>query len=120
MRAMGHHVLLTAPPTDGGSASTDMGTPTTSLPFPPSPIQLSNSLFLFRAGNVSYAVPGFHGMFHIPAVSGNHTPQFTKGAGSEEGYKRAIECAGGMAVVACEFLEDEGFARKVRRDFEGV
>ncbi|KAL4967423.1 M20 family metallopeptidase [Aspergillus stella-maris] len=94
MRAMGHRVLLTAPPTDGGSASTDMG-------------------------NVSYAVPGFHGMFHIPAESGNHTPQFTKGAGSEEGYKRAIECAGGMAVVACEFLEDEGFAGRVWRDFEG-
>ncbi|KAL4945110.1 hypothetical protein BDV06DRAFT_219641 [Aspergillus oleicola] len=94
MRAMGYHVLLTVPPGDSGSASTDMG-------------------------NVSYAVPGFHGMFLIPAEGGNHTPQFTKGAGSEEAYKRAIECAGGMSVVACEFLEDGAFANRVREDFEG-
>ncbi|RDW83831.1 M20 family metallopeptidase [Aspergillus mulundensis] len=92
MRAMGQHVLLTAPPSAGGSASTDMG-------------------------NVSYAVPGFHGVFFIPAKGGNHTPQFTEGAGSAEGYQRAIECAAGMAVTACHFLEDDDFARQVAEDF---
>ncbi|KAL4905274.1 hypothetical protein BDW74DRAFT_153340 [Aspergillus multicolor] len=92
MRAMGQHVLLTAPPGAGGSASTDMG-------------------------NVSYAVPGFHGMFFIPAKGGNHTPEFTEGAGSAEGYKRAIKCAAGMAVTACHFLDDDEFARQVEEDF---
>ncbi|KAL4803265.1 hypothetical protein BDV18DRAFT_145508 [Aspergillus unguis] len=94
MRIMDHDVLLTSEPGTSGSASTDMG-------------------------NVSYAVPGFHGMFMIPAEGNNHTPQFTEGAGSPEGYKRAIACAAGMAVVACHFLEDDRFAAKVKADFLG-
>ncbi|KAL2871387.1 M20 family metallopeptidase [Aspergillus lucknowensis] len=93
MRAMDHHVLFTAPPGENGSASTDMG-------------------------NVSYAVPGFHGIFTIPAKGGNHTPHFADGAGTREAYTRAIDCAAGMAVVACHFLEDDGFATRVWEDFE--
>ncbi|KAL5047730.1 hypothetical protein BDW71DRAFT_178960 [Aspergillus fruticulosus] len=92
MRAMGQRVLLTSPQGTGGSASTDMG-------------------------NVSYAVPGFHGIFFIPAKSGNHTPQFTEGAGALDAYKRAIDSAAGMAVTACHFLEDDAFARQVDEDF---
>ncbi|BCS17783.1 M20 family metallopeptidase [Aspergillus puulaauensis] len=92
MRAMDHHVLLTLPPGESGSASTDMG-------------------------NVSYAVPGFHGMFMIPAKGGNHTPEFADGAGTLEAHKRAINCAAGMAVVACHFFEDDEFAKEVEEDF---
>jgi hypothetical protein len=69
-------------------------------------------------GNVSYAVPGFHGIFTIPTEGVNHTPQFTKGAGSEEGFKRALTCAAGMAVVACQILVDDKFAEDVKRNFE--
>ncbi|RJE26097.1 amidohydrolase [Aspergillus sclerotialis] len=69
-------------------------------------------------GNVSYAVPGFHGIFGIPTDGVNHTPQFTGGAGSEESYKRSLYCAAGMAVVACQMLMDDEFAKKVRDDFE--
>ncbi|KAJ5348498.1 hypothetical protein MYU51_016841 [Penicillium brevicompactum] len=96
MRALGHHTLLdnsTQKSTLAG-ASTDMG-------------------------NVSYAVPGFHGIFTIPTDGVNHTPQFTKGAGSEEGYKRALYCAAGMAVVACQILVDDKFAADVKKNFEG-
>ncbi|KAL4781331.1 hypothetical protein BJX76DRAFT_335839 [Aspergillus varians] len=92
MRTMGHHVSLTVEPGESGGASTDMG-------------------------NVSYAVPGFHGIFTIPANGSNHTPEFTDGAGTLEAYKRAIACAAGMAVVACQFLEDDGFANQVEEDF---
>ncbi|CAG8948119.1 unnamed protein product [Penicillium salamii] len=95
MRALGHHTLLdnsTQKSTLAG-ASTDMG-------------------------NVSYAVPGFHGIFTIPTDGVNHTPQFTKGAGSEEGYKRALACAAGMAVVACQILVDDKFAEDVKKNFD--
>lgn len=69
-------------------------------------------------GNVSYEVPGFHGGFYIPADGVNHTPEFTAGAGSEEGFKRSLYCAAGMAVVACQVLADAAFAAKVKTDFE--
>ncbi|KAJ5520947.1 hypothetical protein N7463_001400 [Penicillium fimorum] len=95
MRALGHHTLLDNSTLKGtlAGASTDMG-------------------------NVSYAVPGFHGVFTIPTEGVNHTPQFTKGAGSEEGFKRALTCAAGMAVVACQILVDDKFADDVKRNFE--
>ena len=73
---------------------------------------------LIFLGNVSYAVPGFHGMFSIPTDGVNHTPEFAGGAGSAEGYQRCISCAAGMAVVACQFLVDDEFADKVKQDFQ--
>lgn len=71
-------------------------------------------------GNVTQAVPGFHGLFQIPTEggAGNHTRGFTSGAGSMEGYKRSIVCATGMAVVACQILADEEFAKRVKEDFD--
>ncbi|PYH48133.1 M20 family metallopeptidase [Aspergillus saccharolyticus JOP 1030-1] len=68
-------------------------------------------------GNVSYAVPGFHGIFTIPTDGVNHTPGFTKGAGSLEAYQQGMACAAGMAVVACRVLVDEEFAARVQKDF---
>lgn len=69
-------------------------------------------------GNVSYVVPGFHGIFCIPAKGVNHTPEFTNGAGSPEGFQRAIACAAGMAVVGCQVLVDDKFAEAVKKDFQ--
>ncbi|KAL5337389.1 hypothetical protein BJX70DRAFT_409282 [Aspergillus crustosus] len=69
-------------------------------------------------GNVSYAVPGFHGIFTIATDGVNHTPQFTAGVGSLESYRRAMHCAAGMAVVACRILDDDSFAEEVKVDFE--
>ena len=67
---------------------------------------------------MSYAVPGFHGLFCIPAEGVNHTPQFTNGAGSAESYERGISCAAGMAVVACQILVDDQFAEAMKKDFQ--
>ena len=72
----------------------------------------------FGLGNVSYEVPGFNGMFCIPAEGVNHTPEFTNGAGSPEGFERAIACAAGMAVVACQVLVDDKFAEQVKENFQ--
>ncbi|KAF5862947.1 hypothetical protein ETB97_010989 [Aspergillus alliaceus] len=95
MRAMGHHTLFDNLGKSGilAGASTDMG-------------------------NVTYAIPGFHGMFTIPADGVNHTLQFTNGAGSPQGYQRSLACAAGMAVVACQILVDDKLAEKVKKDFE--
>lgn len=57
-------------------------------------------------------------MFCIPAEGVNHTPEFTNGAGSPEGFERAIACAAGMATVACQVLVDDEFAQKVKANFE--
>ncbi|KAL4869536.1 hypothetical protein BDV12DRAFT_167570 [Aspergillus spectabilis] len=90
---MGHQAVFSIPAQErSGGGSTDMG-------------------------NVSYAVPGFHGIFTIATDGVNHTPQFTAGAGSLESYKRAINCAAGMAVVACRILDDQSFAEQVKADF---
>ncbi|KAL4801257.1 hypothetical protein BDV18DRAFT_165121 [Aspergillus unguis] len=95
MNEMGHSTILDAVAQGGGlsGGSTDMG-------------------------NVSYEVPGFHGGFYIPADGVNHTPQFTAGAGSDEGLKRALYCAAGMAVVGCQVLGDDAYARAVKEDFD--
>ncbi|PYI10727.1 amidohydrolase [Aspergillus sclerotiicarbonarius CBS 121057] len=95
MRAMGHHTLLN----NAGQASKLTGAST-------------------DMGNVSYAIPGFHGLFTIPAEGVNHTPLFTNGAGSLQAHERSLACAAGMAVVACQILVDEEFAKKVKADFE--
>ncbi|CRL17410.1 Peptidase M20 [Penicillium camemberti] len=95
MNAMGHNTIFDAVGQVGGlsGGSTDMG-------------------------NVSYEIPGFHGGFYIHADGVNHTPQFTAGAGSEDGFKRSLHCAAGMAVVACRALVDESFATAIKSDFE--
>lgn len=95
MNEMGYSTLFDAAGQEGGlsGGSTDMG-------------------------NVSYEVPGFHGGFYIPTDGVNHTPEFTAGAGSEEGFKRSLYCAAGMAVVAWQVLVDDAFAAKVMSDFK--
>ncbi|KAJ6153583.1 hypothetical protein N7470_006542 [Penicillium chermesinum] len=95
MNAMGYTTILDAVGQEGGlsGGSTDMG-------------------------NVSYEVPGFHGGFYIPADGVNHTPQFTAGAGSEEGFRRSLCCAAGMAVVGCRVLADADFASAIKIEFE--
>jgi hypothetical protein len=96
MNEMGHSTIYDAAGQEGGlsGGSTDMG-------------------------NVSYEVPSFHGGFYIQTDGVNHTPQFTAGAGSEEGFKRSLCCAAGMAVVGCRVLGDDVFAEAVKKDFEG-
>ncbi|EKG20969.1 Peptidase M20 [Macrophomina phaseolina MS6] len=71
-------------------------------------------------GNVSYAVPSFHGAFGIPApenVVGHH-PGFAAAAGTDEAHAAAINCAKGMAMLGWRVLTDDGIAEGARRDFE--
>lgn len=114
MRALGHQTLLdnSGQKSTLAGASTDMGM--YQIQSPQFEMHSLNDLL----GNISYAVPGFHGIFTIPTEGVNHTPQFTKGAGSDEGFNRALACAAGMAVVACQVLVDDKFAEDVKRNFE--
>ncbi|KAJ5624254.1 hypothetical protein N7510_000563 [Penicillium lagena] len=69
-------------------------------------------------GNVSYAIPSFHGVFSVPGTAPNHTPEFTASAGNPEAYQRCIDCGAGMAVVACQILADDQFAASIKDDFK--
>jgi len=71
-------------------------------------------------GNVSYAVPAFHGGFAIPApdnVTG-HNPSFAAAAGTDAAHESAIRCAKGMAVLGYRVLTDSKLADAARLDFE--
>ncbi|KAG4434824.1 hypothetical protein IFR05_009695 [Cadophora sp. M221] len=71
-------------------------------------------------GNVSYAVPTFHGGFAIPApdnVTG-HNPSFAAAAGTDAAHESAIRCAKGMAVLGYRVLTDSKLADAARLDFE--
>ncbi|KAB8263142.1 hypothetical protein BDV32DRAFT_146930 [Aspergillus pseudonomiae] len=71
-------------------------------------------------GNVTYICPGFHGGFAVPAEPGafNHTPSFTKAAGTNQAYELAINTAKGMAVVGWNVLSDDSLADSIRNDFK--
>ena len=93
------------------TASTDMGM---LLSF-----QLADGS-LIDPGNVSYAVPAFHGGFAIPApdnVTGRN-PSFAAAAGTDAAHESAIRCAKGMAVLGYRVLTDSKLADAARLDFE--
>lgn len=71
-------------------------------------------------GNVSYVCPGFHGFFGIPTGEGeyNHSPGFTKAAGTPRAHELTITSAKGIAIAGWRILESDEVARAVRRDFE--
>lgn len=77
-------------------------------------------ILLIRSGDVSYACPGFHGVFGIPAPSGavNHTPGFTAAAGTDRAHDLTIVTAKGMAMAGWDILTDDNVAAAVRHDFE--
>jgi hypothetical protein len=57
-------------------------------------------------------------MFSIPATGPIHHPAFTEAAGRPESYQTSIDCAVGMAVVACQILTDDEFAASDKKGFE--
>ncbi|RHZ50120.1 hypothetical protein Glove_505g14 [Diversispora epigaea] len=71
-------------------------------------------------GNVTYSVPGFHGVFdiHPPPGESNHTPGFTKQAKTELAHLETIKATKGMTLVGLKVLVDDSFAKKVRKNFE--
>lgn len=70
-------------------------------------------------GNVSYAVPSFHGVFGISAPKGvmPHQPDFKETAGTDEAHQIAVNCARGMALLGWRVLTDDNMAEEVVRDF---
>ncbi|KAK3308312.1 uncharacterized protein B0T15DRAFT_105018 [Chaetomium strumarium] len=71
-------------------------------------------------GDVCYECPGFHGVFGIGTKEGeaNHTKGFAAAAGTDDAFQRALECGRGMALVGWKVLSDDGFAEKVRKEWE--
>lgn len=71
-------------------------------------------------GNVSYAIPSFHGAFGIPGSEGAlpHQPNFAKAAKREDSFDIALSCAEGMALLGWRVLTSEEFAAAARHDFD--
>lgn len=71
-------------------------------------------------GDVSYAVPSFHGFFLLQCEpgQGNHTPGFAAAAGTEDAFQRALQAAKGMAAVGWKVLADDEFAGQVKAEWE--
>ncbi|KAJ9143352.1 Peptidase M20 domain-containing protein 2 [Pleurostoma richardsiae] len=88
---------------------------TVSYDGPPSSLPGSTDM-----GDVCYACPGFHGGFGIDAEpgQGNHTKGFTKAAGLDDSFARAIECGKGMAAVGWKVLTDDQFAANMKQEWE--
>ncbi|KAL2752987.1 hypothetical protein ACRALDRAFT_1052744 [Sodiomyces alcalophilus JCM 7366] len=71
-------------------------------------------------GNVSYAVPSFHGTFGIPAPkdAGPHQPKFAEASKTDEAHDISISCAKGMALLGWRVLTDDEVAAGAMRDFK--
>ncbi|KAK7414921.1 hypothetical protein QQX98_006246 [Neonectria punicea] len=70
-------------------------------------------------GNVSYAVPTFHGAFGIPAPKDAmpHQPRFAEASGTDAAHEVAISCAKGMALLGWRVLTDDEVAQSAVTDF---
>ena len=69
-------------------------------------------------GNVTYKMPAIHPGFHLISKGVNHTPEFTDAAGTHDAHVRAIKVAKGLAMLGAKFLQDDKFAKEVKRKFE--
>lgn len=71
-------------------------------------------------GDVTYACPGFHGIFGIDTEEGvaNHTKGFTAVAGTKDSLERAVACGKGMAQVGWKVLTDDIFAAEMKKEWE--
>ncbi|KAL7914187.1 hypothetical protein GGI35DRAFT_490479 [Trichoderma velutinum] len=70
-------------------------------------------------GNVSYAVPSFHGGFGVPVRDGAtlHQEQFAEAAGSLEAFEIAMQCAKGLSLLGWRVLHDDNVAVEAMKDF---
>ncbi|EUC59751.1 amidohydrolase-like protein [Rhizoctonia solani AG-3 Rhs1AP] len=71
-------------------------------------------------GNVTYELPAIHPGFAIPTVpnGGNHTPEYTAAARTQEAHKRAVAVSKGLAIVGLRALLDEQFLQIVKDNFQ--
>ncbi|KAG8691612.1 hypothetical protein FRC11_015049 [Ceratobasidium sp. 423] len=71
-------------------------------------------------GNVTYELPSIHPGFAIPTIpnGGNHTPEYTAAARTQEAHERAVAVSKGLATVGLRALLDKEFLRIVKDDFK--
>ncbi|KAH7335216.1 hypothetical protein B0J17DRAFT_669109 [Rhizoctonia solani] len=71
-------------------------------------------------GNVTYELPSIHPGFTIPTApnGGNHTPEYTASARTQEAHERAVAVSKGLAVLGLRALLDEDFLRMVKDNFK--
>ncbi|CCO37577.1 Peptidase M20 domain-containing protein 2 AltName: Full=Aminoacylase-1-like protein 2 [Rhizoctonia solani AG-1 IB] len=73
-------------------------------------------------GNVNYELPALHPMFakalHTVPNGGNHTPEFTAAARTQEAHERAIIVSKGLATLGLRALLDEEFLSTIKHNFE--
>ncbi|KAH8681945.1 hypothetical protein BX600DRAFT_521293 [Xylariales sp. PMI_506] len=70
-------------------------------------------------GNVSYAVPSFHGMFGIPTAPGVpvHHKDFAEASGTEIAHSIALKTGKALAMLAYKVLVDDDIAFHAATDF---
>ena len=71
-------------------------------------------------GNVSHVVPSIHPMYLIPHESGNHTPQFTAAAATDEGHQLTLTATKAMAHTALDWLTNPDLRDRALADFEAT
>ncbi|CAE6467511.1 unnamed protein product [Rhizoctonia solani] len=73
-------------------------------------------------GNVTYELPSIHPGFTIPTVpnGGNHTPEYTAAARTQEAHERAVAVSKGLAALGLRTLLDEDFLRMVKDNFKNM
>ncbi|CAE7085332.1 unnamed protein product [Rhizoctonia solani] len=71
-------------------------------------------------GNITYELPALHPGFAIPTVpnGGNHTPEYTAAARTEEAQERAVTVAKGLSILGLRALLDEEFLQMAKDTFQ--
>ncbi|CAN8018964.1 unnamed protein product [Ixodes persulcatus] len=72
------------------------------------------------AGSVSYVVPLIHPTFRLDTRAVNHTPEFTKVAGSPDSLDRTLTAAKALALTALEVIRDPELLKSIKEEFEAT
>ena len=71
-------------------------------------------------GDVSHVVPSLHPIYAIEAEAGNHTPQFTAAAATDEAHAATLRAARAMTMTALEWLTDSELRAKAQAAFDAA
>jgi hypothetical protein len=119
MALLGERILLTED--SSYSASTDMGKTygyrTKHRPILHLGVTTDQS---HNLGNVSHAVPSFHGAFAIPTAPkvSLHHPDFAASAGTSAAHDAAIRVGKGLAMLSLRLITEPDLVKSARRDFD--
>lgn len=71
-------------------------------------------------GDVSHVVPSLHPIYAIEAEAGNHTPQFTTAAATEQAHEATLKAARAMTLTVLEWLTDVELRERAQAAFEAA